>query len=311
MKRILALLLAISMLLAFSACEEEPEEQIEDPIETYTVTFVTNGGSAVSSCSVEAGKTAKQPANPKKEGCTFNGWYSDAKLTQAFDFKKPIQSDITLYAKWTQTPTEPTATEPPTEPPTEPTPSIGLEFTLNSDKRSYSVVGIGSCTDQDILIPSTHEGLPVTVIGDSAFYECYQLTSVIIPDSVTEICDWAFNDSNLTEITIPNSVKTIGQEAFSHTKLTSVILPSNLSGVNNGLFYNCINLTEVTIPSKITGIGFMAFWGCTKLERVNFLGTVKQWNNMVENEDIDQQWADETGEYTIYCKDGNIPKSHN
>ena len=81
--------------------------------------------------------------------------------------------------------------------------------------------------------------------------------------------------------------------------------------VNNALFYNCINLTEVTIPSNITGIGFMAFWGCTKLERVNFLGTVKQWNNMVENEVIDQQWDDETGEYTIYCKDGNIPKSHN
>jgi uncharacterized repeat protein (TIGR02543 family) len=70
-------------------------------LNNYTVTFNSNGGSAVSNQIVAYGSTATQPANPTKTGNTFGGWYSDAGLTNAFNFATPITADITLFAKWT------------------------------------------------------------------------------------------------------------------------------------------------------------------------------------------------------------------
>ena len=55
----------------------------------------------------------------------------------------------------------------------------------------------------------------VTSIGYAAFWYCYGLTSVTIPNSVTHIDEWAFRDcTGLTSVTIPNSVTTIGEAAF-------------------------------------------------------------------------------------------------
>lgn len=68
---------------------------------TYTVTFNSNGGSAVASQTVNYGGKATQPSNPTKTGNTFAGWYSDSALTAQFDFNTVITvSNITLYAKW-------------------------------------------------------------------------------------------------------------------------------------------------------------------------------------------------------------------
>ena len=70
--------------------------------------------------------------------------------------------------------------------------SEGLKYTLSSDGTYYSVTGIGTCKDTDIIIPETYKDLPVTTIGDSAFNECTSLTSVVIPDSVASIDFEAF-----------------------------------------------------------------------------------------------------------------------
>jgi uncharacterized repeat protein (TIGR02543 family)/prepilin-type N-terminal cleavage/methylation domain-containing protein len=75
---------------------------IENAKPTYTVTFNSNGGSSVSNQTIEEGDKATQPNNPTKEGYTFNGWYSDSGLTQSFDFNTTINSNIDLFAKWTE-----------------------------------------------------------------------------------------------------------------------------------------------------------------------------------------------------------------
>ena len=52
----------------------------------YTVTFNSNGGSAVSSITVSSGNTVTKPNDPSKYGYTFDGWYKDSALTQVFRF---------------------------------------------------------------------------------------------------------------------------------------------------------------------------------------------------------------------------------
>ena len=71
-----------------------------DPNPTYTVTFDSNGGSAVASQTVVAGQTATEPEAPTKEEFIFSGWYSDSELKIAYDFSSLVTCDITLYAKW-------------------------------------------------------------------------------------------------------------------------------------------------------------------------------------------------------------------
>ena len=71
---------------------------------TYTVTFNTDGGSAVASQTVTSGAKATKPADPAKEGFAFDGWYKDAAFTTAFDFNTAITSDVTVYAKWNAPP---------------------------------------------------------------------------------------------------------------------------------------------------------------------------------------------------------------
>lgn len=66
----------------------------------YTVTFVTGGGSAVNPQTVCDGDIVFKPANPKKEGFTFEGWYADEACTELYNFRTPVTKDITLYAKW-------------------------------------------------------------------------------------------------------------------------------------------------------------------------------------------------------------------
>ncbi|WP_179233071.1 S-layer homology domain-containing protein [Paenibacillus rigui] len=68
--------------------------------QTYTVTFNSNGGSAVSSQPVNYNSTATKPSDPTRNGYTFGGWYKDSGLVTVFDFTTPITADTTLYAKW-------------------------------------------------------------------------------------------------------------------------------------------------------------------------------------------------------------------
>lgn len=66
----------------------------------YTVTFDTNGGSAVASQTVEEGAKPVRPEDPTKDGFTFIGWYTDKDFTAEFDFDEPIVADTTVYARW-------------------------------------------------------------------------------------------------------------------------------------------------------------------------------------------------------------------
>ena len=69
----------------------------------YTVKFETNGGGSIKSQTVDRNGYVEAPQVPVREGYTFLGWYSDAKLTKLYDFETKVKSSFTLYAGWTET----------------------------------------------------------------------------------------------------------------------------------------------------------------------------------------------------------------
>ena len=103
----------------------------------------------------------------------------------------------------------------------------------------------------DIGIPSTINGLPVVGIGYDAFDSYGSLTSVTIPNSVTNIGDYAFAYCyNLTSVTIGNGVTSLGYDAF----------------------YDCGSLANVMLGHSVTNIGDWAFAYCYNLQAVDCLG---------------------------------------
>ena len=76
------------------------ETPATQPAASYTVSFVTDGGTDVASQTVTSGNKATRPANPSKTGCTFAGWYTNNTFTTAFDFDTAITANTVLYAKW-------------------------------------------------------------------------------------------------------------------------------------------------------------------------------------------------------------------
>ena len=147
-------------------------------------------------------------------------------------------------------------------------PTQGLAYQMNSDGKSYSVIGIGTASDNDIVIADIYEGLPVTKIGSLAFYNT-SIINISIPDSVTSIESSAFrNCSSLMSIVIPDSVTRIGDNAFNNcVGLTSIVIPNSVTTIEDYTFYGCTGLTSIVIPDSVTSIGNYVFDGCNSITK--------------------------------------------
>lgn len=92
------------------------------------------------------------------------------------------------------------------------------------------------------------------------------ITTVVLPDGLTKIGNYAFyqcNNASLTSINIPASVTSIGQNAFNNcTKLASVTIPSSVTSIGLGAFFKCTSLTSINIPSGVTSIEGLTFAQC-------------------------------------------------
>ena len=93
----------------------------------------------------------------------------------------------------------------------------------------------------------------LSTIGDNAFYNCYGLTSIVLPNALTSIGNYAL---------------------YGCYGLTSVVLPSSLTSIGNYAFYSCSGLTSIVLPSSLTTIGDYAFYYCSNIQSITSLALV-------------------------------------
>lgn len=114
----------------------------------------------------------------------------------------------------------------------------------------------------------------VTSIGNSAFWGCFYLTDISMPDTVTRIGDEAiYACLNLTSLDI-SCVKTFDAGALCNSGLTEVAIPSGITELPGNLLSSCKKLTKVTLPEGITKIGVTVFASCESLTSIKIPSTV-------------------------------------
>ncbi len=147
--------------------------------------------------------------------------------------------------------------------------NYNLNFTLSADNSYYFVTDCEFIIEKPskVTIPSEHNGLPVKIIGREAFYDCYYMTEVIIPDSVTHIYESAFqNCADLVTVQMSNNVVCIDENAFINCdSLENITLPNSLTEIGENAFMGCAALKSVTIPSGVKVLPVRAFSGCSSL----------------------------------------------
>ena len=144
-------------------------------------------------------------------------------------------------------------------------PTNGIYYGVSADG-TYAEVITYLGTSTKVNIASTYNGVPVTSIYSYVF-ENTAITTVIIPDSITSIGDYAFSGcSSLMNITIPDSVTSIGDRAFYNcSSLTSATIGDGVTSIGGSAFSDCSSLTSITIPNSVTSIGESAFYNCSNL----------------------------------------------
>ncbi len=144
------------------------------------------------------------------------------------------------------------------------------KFTYIDNGTSISITDYPQAATDAVVIPATIAGKPVTTIEKDAFYGCYALTSMTIPNSVTSIGENAFIGCNsMTSLTIGSGITSITGSAFAYcNSLPSVTIPNSVTSIGSGAFIGCSSLISVTIPNSVTSIEHSAFSGCSSLTRV-------------------------------------------
>ena len=130
----------------------------------------------------------------------------------------------------------------------------------------------------------------IQYIGESAFYDCDAITSIVIPESVTKIGVGAFRGCDkLVSVKLPAELKAIDNYTFMDCKaLTGVVLPEGLESIGAAAFWGCDSIKEITVPTSVKDMGDAAFYFCKTLNKVTVLGeALGKAETIGEGEDVE------------------------
>lgn len=140
---------------------------------------------------------------------------------------------------------------------------------------NVEAIEVGAFNGCDSLLEFPADFTSVTVIAESAFQDCDQITIINIPESVTQIGKKAFQGcSSLKTLVLPSKLTEIGDTCFKWCgALTDITVKGKIIGSN--MFLSCKALETVVIPGNVENVGYGAFGGCTKLKNVTIEDGVK------------------------------------
>ena len=214
--------------------------------------------------------------------------------TQYYDFSATASSGQTLFYKINSNNNSVSVTYPCRISPTDyttfyygyskPTGNLTIPASVTHDGTTYTVTAIrdyafGLCTGlTSVTIPNS-----ITNIFSGSFWNCTGLTSVVwnTDSCFVDIDGNSFHTSsfegctNLTSFTFGNNVKTIpSYVCYGITSLPSVTIPDSVTSIGSSAFRGCTGLTSVSIPDSVTSIGSSAFEGCSGLTSVSIPNSV-------------------------------------
>lgn len=191
---------------------------------SYTVSFNSQGGSAVPSQTVVSGGKATVPTAPTRDGYTFAGWYQDAQGTVAWNFETPVTANLTLYAQWSENSS-----------------GGGGSSGGSSASNSGSVTGSGNNVNVDVSGSSVTTAQMETAVeradqGETITIDASRRSSVSLPSGGLE--DAAGNENDLT-VKLENGDVTLSPEALSAvteqagTTVTLTVVPVDTDELNS------------------------------------------------------------------------------
>ena len=175
--------------------------------------------------------------------------------------------------------------------------SHGLAYRINSDGVTCTIIGIGICADEDVIIPKTIDGYTVTSIAQEAFRNCLTMVTLTIPSTVSEIGDFiVMGAQNLTTLYYNTDYECSSSSVFMnasfrkvviggsaipalHSQVEEVVLPETITALPDRAFSGCRSLKTIVIPQSVKSIGAEAFYNCSSLTEINLPANLEYIGN--------------------------------
>lgn len=154
--------------------------------------------------------------------------------------------------------------------------SSGLEYQLSADGTYYTVTGVGTCSDVDVVIGNWHNDLPVRGIGERVLRNF---------------------DYDVNSITVSQGIDLFGAAAVSNFTMKRLVLPNGIETYGSAAFIRSEKLEEIVFGTGLKKIEYDSFMGCGEDVTIYFRGTEAEWAEV----EIESQGNELIEGYTVVC----------